>query len=328
VKVSRVLDGHPDRSRIPAGSTTRFAPAPTGYLHLGHVANALFVWGVARAIGGRVVLRIEDHDRVRCRPEYEAALLDDLEWLGFEPDAPPIADLCAGPSSYRQSDSSGAYDGALARLRQTGLVYACDCSRSTFATWAAVHGRPWHGPGCPGMCRERRLAESNVVGIRVALGFGDESFDDLIAGPTEGQPTAGGDLLARDRAGNWTYAFCVVVDDIRHGIDLVIRGRDLLDDTARQIRLARLLGRAAPPLFLHHPLILREDGTKLSKASGATGIRDLRDTGAPASEVLGSAAAGVGLIDEAAPMAIADVLGLFANRPRLRGELSSASSPP
>ena len=130
-----------------AGSRTRFAPAPTGWLHLGHVANALVVWGVARASGGTVVLRVEDHDRQRCRPEFESGLVDDLEALGFEPDEPSTAELRTGaPSDHRQSDNGPVYTAAAAGLAERGLVYACDCSRTTFASWAAEHGRPWRGP--------------------------------------------------------------------------------------------------------------------------------------------------------------------------------------
>ncbi|MEO8463582.1 MAG: glutamate--tRNA ligase family protein, partial [Chloroflexota bacterium] len=240
---------------LPAGLRTRFAPAPTGYLHLGHVANALAVWGIARAAKGSVVLRIEDHDRQRCRPEYEGALLDDLEALGLEPDEPSIETFHAGPAlGYRQSDSGLAYESALTELTRLGVVYACDCSRSTFAAWARDHGSRWSGPGCPGACAERaRAADAPGVSWRVSLGGGTERWTDLVLGERSGEPAASGDLVVRDRLGNWTYALCVVVDDMRHGIDLVIRGEDLLDATPAQIRLGRLLGRATPPRFLHHP---------------------------------------------------------------------------
>lgn len=282
---------------MPPGPRTRFAPAPTGYLHLGHVANALVVWGVARAAGGQVVLRIEDHDRQRCRPEYEAALLDDLEALGLVPDRPTIASLrTAAPSPYRQRDNGAAYAAALATLDADGLVYACDCSRSTFVAWAAAHGRSWSGPGCPGGCAERRLARSAAgVAWRVALGDGDEAWADLVLGPQRGRPSEAGDLPVRDRHGNWTYALCVVVDDLRHGIDLVVRGEDLLDATPAQVRLGRLLGRQTPPLFLHHPLVRRPDGRKLSKADDATSVRELMASGAPAGGLRARAAGAIGL---------------------------------
>lgn len=260
---------------------TRFAPAPTGYLHLGHVANAIWVWGLARTGGAAVLLRIEDHDRKRCRPEYEAALLEDLAWLGFTPDEGPV----------RQSDDDAPYTAALDRLRDDGLVYGCDCSRSTFEAWAAEHGRRWHGPGCPGGCGERGL-DGPV--LRAALGGGSERWMDALVGPCSDDVARDGDLPVRDRDGHWTYAFSVVVDDLRQDIDLVVRGRDLLGATAVQIRLGRLFGREAPATFAHHPLVRGPDGRKLSKAGGATAVRDLRAAGRSAAEVIESAAAAAG----------------------------------
>ena len=293
-----------------SGPTTRFAPAPTGYLHLGHVANAIFVWGLAGAASGKVILRIEDHDRGRCRPEYEAALLDDLDRLGFRPDLPITEALRAGPSPFRQSDSGADYEEALERLRMGGLVYACDCSRSTFAAWEARTGRPWTGPGCPGACRRRGLAETADVALRVVLGEGSESFVDRILGPRTGQPSDRGDLPARGRDG-WAYGFAVVVDDLRHGVDLVVRGEDLLDETPRQIRLGRLLGRSEPPAFAHHPLVRRPDGRKLSKADGDTSVRELLAAGATPDELIGRAAAEVGIDPSGRPRSAAEVAGLF-----------------
>ncbi len=282
---------------LPAGLRTRFAPAPTGYLHLGHVANALVVWQVARAPGGSVVLRIEDHDRQRCRPEYETALLDDLEALGFVPDEPSIDSLRAGePSAYRQSDDGTAYARAVAELERAGYVYACDCSRSTFRSGAPASGGPWSGPGCPGGCLSRGLArDRSGVTLRAALDRDTESWTDLVHGPQVGATAPRGDLALRDQHGNWTYTLCVVVDDIRHGIDLVIRGDDLLDATSVQISLGRLLGRAEPPRFLHHPLIRRPDGRKLSKADGATSIRSLLESGVSAATLMERAAEAVGM---------------------------------
>jgi glutamyl/glutaminyl-tRNA synthetase len=124
----------------------------------------------------------------------------------------------------------------------------------------------------------------------VALGAGTERFDDLRLGPQVGDVSAGGDLVIRDREANWTYAFAVVVDDLRQGIDLVVRGEDLLSETSRQIRLGRLLGRASAPRFLHHPLIRKPSGAKLSKADGDTGIRERRATGWTADAVRSEAA--------------------------------------
>ncbi len=164
-------------------------------------------------------------------------------------------------------------------------------------TWATVHGRPWTGPGCPGGCAERGLpGDAPGTGLRVAVGEGVEGWDDLLVGPRAGAPAADGDPLVRDRSGNWTYAWCVVVDDLEQGIDLVIRGVDLLEATPVQLRLARLLsGAAHPARFLHHPLVLRSDGSKLSKADGATSVRDLLDAGADRDRLLADAARAAGL---------------------------------
>ena len=278
--------GEPDRLDVPA-RLTRFAPAPTGYLHLGHVANAIWTWALARRSGADVLLRIEDHDRQRCRPEYDAALLEDLEWLGFR------ADL--GPVRQTDADAQIAYETSLALLRTAGLAYGCDCTRSTFARWAGEHGRAWSGPGCPGTCRER-----GVTGpvLRVALGGGSETWTDRLAGQREGEVAPNGDLPARDRHGNWSYGFCVVVDDLRQGVDLVVRGEDLLDATAAHIRLGQRLGRATPPAFAHHPLVRRPDGSKLSKSAGDTGVRELRQSGGSPDDVIALAAQMTGFFEQ------------------------------
>jgi glutamyl/glutaminyl-tRNA synthetase len=303
----------PDARALPAGPVTRFAPAPTGYLHLGHLVNVLYTWGIARATGGRVILRIEDHDRQRCRPEYEAALLDDLDRLGVVADQPAggTGAFRAGPTPYRQSDAGSAYASALEDLREQGLVYACDCSRSTLAADAATRGHPWRGPGCPGGCRERLLPEDGSRGLRVTVGAGMERWLDLLAGPMADEAAVGGDPLVRDRLGNWTYAFCVVVDDLRHGVDLVIRGRDLLHATPVQLRLARLLGRDGMPHYLHHPLIRRISGQKLSKAENDTAVRTLLDAGRSPAELFGLAARLAGLREQAAPLEPAELGSLF-----------------
>ena len=301
----------PDPTRLPTRPTTRFAPAPTGHLHLGHLVNAIYVWGIAAATGGRVILRIEDHDRQRSRRGLEAALLDDLERLGFAPDEPSIAELRAGPSAFRQSDDPEPYALAVEALRMQGRVYACACSRTAVLAW--------RGAGCPGGCRARGLPEE-IPGTALRAWLGDagrrgadeEAFDDLLLGPRTGDPSADGDLTLRDRHGNWSYPLCVVVDDARHGVDLVIRGRDLLDATPRQLRLGRLLGRARPPAFLHHPLLRKPSGAKLSKADGDTGIRDLLDGGATPAELLGVAAAAVGILETPRAVTAAELGRLLA----------------
>jgi len=296
---------------------TRFAPAPTGYLHLGHIANAIAVWGVARARGAEVVLRIEDHDRQRCRPEFEAALLEDLDWLGFVPDINPTDAFRRGPTSCRQSDNGPAYQAAVATLRARGHeVYACDCSRKQILARCgpdAAHAPAEAGSDLryDGHCRERGLPVRKGNGLRVKIEPGVEEFQDLRLGPGRQEPALQcGDLLLRDRLGNWTYQHCVVVDDLEQGIDLVIRGEDLLASTGRQWRLARMLGRERPPALLHHRLIHKPSGAKLSKAEGDTGIRDLRRDGMSREALLGRAAWGLGLLPGPRPLALDEALAL------------------
>ena len=271
-------------ARLPPSPLTRFAPAPTGWLHLGHVLNAQWVWGAARALGGRVLLRIEDHDRVRARPEFETGILDDLDWLAFAPDVFPTAAFRAGRCDGRQSDREPVYRDAVESLRSRGVVYGCDCSRRQIAA-VSVSDEP--ELRYSGRCRDRRLPLADGVGWRVRMEPGAETFEDARLGVRRQDPASQcGDVLIRDRDGNWTYQFAVAVDDCRQNIDLVVRGMDLLESTGRQIRLARLLGRESPPVFLHHDLLMKSPTQKLSKSDGDTGVRDLRARGLTREDVL------------------------------------------
>ena len=265
---------------------TRFAPSPTGHLHLGHVVNALYVWGLARAQDGQVLLRIEDHDRQRSRPEFELDILEDLAWLGLEADA-PIA---------RQSERSTIYREQLESLRARGLAYACSCSRREMAQ--TVPDVPGQELRYPGTCRERNLAWEPGLSWRIRLESENVAFIDGRLGPQSQTPSRQcGDLQAMDRLGNWTYQFAVTVDDFLQGVTLVIRGEDLLPSTGRQILLSKMLGRSTPPAFFHHALLLKPDGEKLSKAQRDTGIRELRKQGESPETVLGRAAHAGGLIE-------------------------------
>lgn len=285
---------------------SRFAPAPTGYLHLGHVVNAIFVWGLTRALGGEVLLRIEDHDAERSRAVFERALLDDLEWLGFVPDRPSFAEFRAGPCAGRQRDREAVYQAALEALARAGRVYACECSRRMLALHGGVSGERRY----PGTCARKGLPCGPGRGVRVALDEGVETFEDLRHGSQSQSPAEQcGDLLVRDRDGHWTYQFAVTVDDFEQGVTVVIRGDDLLSSTGRQIQLARLLGRRSPPVFVHHPLVMKGPAQKLSKADGDTSVRDLRARGVTATDIIGRAAAAVGLTD-ASPLTVADLATL------------------
>ena len=277
---------------------TRFAPAPTGWLHLGHVLNAEYVWAAARERRGEVLLRIEDHDRDRSRPEYETGILADLDWLGYRPDVFPTDAFRAGRCDGRQSDRDHVYRDAFDILRRKGLVYACDCTRRALSA-AAIVGAPGIETSelhYPGRCRNKGLSLVNGVGWRVRIDPGVETFEDLRLGTQEQNPSAQcGDVLLRDRHGNWTYQFAVAVDDWRQGIDLVIRGEDLLASTGRQIHIARLLGRDTPAAFLHHPLIMKSGDRKLSKSDGDSGVRDLRARGFSAAQVIAAARSAAGM---------------------------------
>jgi glutamyl-tRNA synthetase/glutamyl-Q tRNA(Asp) synthetase len=257
---------------------TRFAPAPTGWLHLGHVLNALEVWDAARARGGRVLLRIEDHDRQRARPIYEAAIREDLAWLGFIPDE----------EAPRQSERDEIYRATLSTFLERGLAYGCSCTRHDIAATSPSAGGT--EARYPGTCRARARGLDEGLGWRVRMDPGVERFDDELCGSQAQDPAAQcGDLLVRDRLGNWTYQWAAAVDDHQQQVTHVIRGRDLLASTGRQIRLARLAGRMAPAVFRHHPLIMRTPAQKLSKSDGATGVRDLRAGGWSAEAVIAAA---------------------------------------
>ena len=255
-------------------------------------------------------MRLEDHDRGRCRPEYQSAVLEDLDWLGLEPDLGGTNTYRRGASPFRQSDREEVYQNALMRLASAAPVYGCTCSRKDLE---GDSDAPDGETRYPGSCRARGLAMEPGRGIRVALDPGVEHFTDVLLGDQQQDPsTQCGDLLVKDRTGNWTYQFAVTVDDLEQEIDLVIRGMDLLDSTGRQIRLGRLLGRARPPVFVHHPLIRHPTGAKLSKANRDTGIRDLRQSGASPSSVLGQAAYLSGLLPQRRDLRTDDLPSLFA----------------
>ena len=244
-----------------------------------------------------VRLRIEDHDRERSRTEFDRGIIEDLEWLEFLPDA-----------TERQSDHADRYWDALG-LSEAGLVYWCGCSRQRIGREAGQNASELRYDG---YCRDRALGPGPNRGIRLRLEEGAEVFDDALLGPIRQAPAHQcGDLLVRDRVANWTYQFAVTVDDIVDNVTLVIRGQDLLDSTGRQIRLARLLGRKQPPVFLHHPLVRGADGEKLSKSNHDTGVCELRDAGVSPAEVIGRAAAAAGLIDRARPLSANEVDRLF-----------------
>jgi glutamyl-tRNA synthetase/glutamyl-Q tRNA(Asp) synthetase len=238
-------------------------------------------------------MRIEDHDRQRSRSEFVDSIQEDLDWLGFIADGPTV----------RQSARDAIYQAQLNLLKARARVYACSCSRRDI-----VGERPVPlgvEPRYPGACRERGLQWKPGLSLRVEMDDGVERFDDVLLGHQEQRPALQcGDLSIKDRLNNWTYQYAASVDDYVQGVNLVIRGVDLLASTGRQITLGRMLGRSAPAMFLHHPLVMKVNGEKLSKSSGDSGVRELRATGVAPEEVLGRAAFLASLIDVEMPLTL------------------------
>ena len=301
-QAGRALLGARLADRLPARWTTRFAPAPTGLLHLGHVVNAVFVWSIARAFGGEILLRIEDHDRQRSRDAFDTAIRADLEWLGLEADNARLG----WPSTLRQQPDALPYEDALATLEAQGNAYPCRCSRREIAS-VTPSGQD-EEVRYPGTCRRSEVPPSETPARRVQLDDVSMEFDDLRHGAQRQTPSAQcGDVLVRDRRGHWTYQFAVTVDDLRQGVDVIIRGDDLLASTGRQLLIAAMLGRPALPLILHHPLVTHADGSKLSKSLGDSGIAELRAAGWTAPRLLGHAAWLAGLQPEPVALTVVEL---------------------
>jgi glutamyl-tRNA synthetase/glutamyl-Q tRNA(Asp) synthetase len=267
---------------------TRFAPSPTGELHLGHVAHALCVWRVARELNATVLIRMEDHDRTRCRLEYERSILADLDWLGFMPDPVSRASLESSPSAFRQSDHPERYADAFAQLQRVTDVYGCTCTRTMMETSGPDGERRY-----PGTCRGMPLDREGRLVARARIPGEETLVEDLLRGPLLHQPQHDqGDVAVRDVFGQWTYQFCVVVDDMHDGVNLIVRGEDLAPSTGRQWLLARMLGRTEPFITAHHPLLYTADGRKLSKRDRSETVRAMRDKGMTAEEVIAAAERG------------------------------------
>lgn len=266
---------------------TRFAPSPTGELHLGHVLHASWVWRIAREQNAKILIRMEDHDRMRCRSEYERSILDDLEWLGFTPDAESRSSLETSPSAFRQSDHPERYLEAFERLQQVTDVYGCTCTRAMMETSGPDGERRY-----PGTCRGMPIDREGRNVVRARIAGGEVEIDDLLLGPLLQQPQHDqGDVAIRDVFGQWTYQFCVAVDDLHDGVNLIVRGEDLAASSGRQWLLAKLLGRTEPFVTAHHPLLYAPDGRKLSKRDRSETVRAMRERGMSAEEVIEAAVA-------------------------------------
>ena len=251
--------------------TTRFAPSPTGGLHLGHALSAVIGWHLARATGGQWQVRMEDLDTSRCRPEHDDAILADLAWLGLVPDGPVL----------RQSTRHPAYAAALAQLRSLGVIYPCQCTRADITTAAnAPHGPD--GPLYPGTCRTTpaspqgaawRLDIARATALAGPLGFEDASL-----GTVPITPHLLGDITIARRDGAPAYHLAVVVDDAHQNVTDVVRGQDLRPATHPQRLLQALLGLPAPR-YHHHPLVTGPDGKRLAKRNHAATLAAHRAAG-------------------------------------------------
>ncbi|MBE6441137.1 MAG: tRNA glutamyl-Q(34) synthetase GluQRS [Desulfovibrio desulfuricans] len=276
----------------------RLAPSPTGYLHLGNAWAFLLAWLAARAQDGEVLLRIEDIDPQRSRPEYTAAVLEDLNWLGldwdFGPGAKDVADAAASVGPYEQSCRGALYAEALARLEQAGLTYPCFCTRKELRSLAAAPHVDDVGAPYPGTCRhltpaqrEAFLARGRRPCVRLRCPEDAVRFTDAVQGPQcLTLADCGGDFALRRSDGVVAYQLAVAVDDALMGITQVVRGRDILPSTPRQIVLLRLLGHAVPQ-YAHVPLLLDQEGQRLAKRHAALSLRSLRQAGAAARDIIG-----------------------------------------
>ena len=290
----------------------RFAPSPSGRMHLGNVSCALLAWLSVRTRKGTMVLRMEDLDPDRCRPEYAALLLEDLQWLGLDWDEGPLAGGPDGP--YAQSACTPLYEDALSRLSAKGLLYPCWCTRAQRLAAAAPHGPERPEGSCPCRCltgeeREEKRKERRPA-WRVAVPNETISFRDGLQGEvSQNLRRDCGDFLLRRSDGVCAYQLAVTVDDGRMGITEVVRGRDLLDSTPRQIFLLRELG-YEPPRYIHTPLLLSGDGRRLSKRDRDLDLGALRGV-TTAEKLVGELAFRLGLIRKAYPVTPGELVSGF-----------------
>ena len=278
------LDAH---SHVPV---LRFAPSPNGALHLGHAYSALLNQRHAAQTGGRLLLRIEDLDRTRCKPALEAAILEDLDWLGLRFDCAP----------RRQSEHAEDYAAALGRIERQGLLYPCFCSRAEVARAAAGRdpdGAPLYGGACralPPLERRSRLAQGGNAAWRFDIGRAIarapaglgwlEYGEGALAHERAADPAAWGDVVLKGRDLAASYHLAVTVDDAIQGVTDVVRGGDLLAATSVHRLLQALLALPAPR-YRHHRLVLDADGGKLAKSRGSPTLCSLRANGVTAEAV-------------------------------------------
>lgn len=271
------------------GWRTRFAPSPSGHLHLGHLVNILYTWGFAHRHQGKVVLRIEDHDLERSQPEYIRSIISDLEWFQLPYETSP-------PQSQRYLQ----YQTALEALNQQRLIYPCHCSRALIKKYQNPTSQELHyrGDCANNMVTKESLSPSSETkdNLRIRVSDADIQFRDLLQGQQIQNPKFQcGDFSLRDRRGNFSYQYAVAHDDLVDQIDIVIRGMDIFPSTGRQIFLRSQLDSQAKPIhYLHHPLIIAEDGKKLSKRDFSKSLSEWRSEGVSPQALMSRALQGIG----------------------------------
>jgi len=281
----------------------RFAPSPSGRMHLGNVFSALLAWLSAKSKGGEIVLRVEDLDPARSRREYAEAILDDLRWLGLEWDR----------RAEDQSHRGMAYEAALKKLEGMGLLYPCNCSRDQLHAASAPHasdGRVLYAGACRDLTAAQRALKRPTRCLRVKAPDETVAFTDELQGP-QALNLAGewGDFIVRRADGVAAYQLAVVVDDAACGVTEVVRGRDLLTSTTVQLWLYRILG-LMPPAFCHVPMLMSPEGRRLSKRDRALDLGELRKAWPP-EKVIGLLAWRCGLIDRWMPVSPRELVGEF-----------------
>jgi len=290
----------------------RYAPTPSGRLHLGNVFCALLAWLSAKSQGGEMILRIEDLDRARCRDEYRDCLYRDLEYLGLSFDEGPIGGGPAGP--YVQSERLAYYAAVLERFEKAGRLYPCYCSRDELHAPNAPHasdGRIVYPGTCRFLTAEQRAAKTRLPAYRFITDEAECTFEDGLYGPQRiCVRDEWGDFLVRRSDGVYAYQLAVVADDIAMDITEVVRGRDLLTSTAPQMQLYELLS-AQPPSFTHIPMLIAPDGRRLSKRDKDLDLEELRRIFPSSEPLIGILLYWAGILDKPLPLKAADAVPLF-----------------